>query len=92
MRGGPPTEKVLAPDSPQLPIALRKGDPSGNSGQAGVGGRPDLQGLRLPELQVVRRGGGLRVGRARRCRAAQEAALGGVGDGNWGPAAFGVRH
>lgn len=33
-------------------------------------------------------GRGLKLGRARCCGAAQEAALGGVGDGNRGPTAF----
>lgn len=33
-------------------------------------------------------GGRLQLGWARRCRAAQEAALGGIGDRNRGPTAF----
>lgn len=59
----------------------------------------DSQVLGLLGVQAVpvaalrgQRGGRQRVGRAHRRGAAQEAALGGIGDGNRGPAALVVRH
>lgn len=52
----------------------------------------DLQELRLFEVQVVQLRGGLRIGWARGRGAAQEAALGGVGDGNRRPSASRVRY